>query len=57
VPSPGVLIGAMPFFFFFFFFFFFKFDRLRVKLSTLMISPWIKKGTVVIWPTNGLMPG
>jgi phospholipase C len=53
VPSPDVLTGAIPFFFFFFF----KFDRLGVKLSTLMISPWIKKGIVVVRPPNGLMPG
>jgi phospholipase C len=39
VPSPDGVRGPPPFFF--------KFDRLGVRVPTIMISPWIKKGTVV----------
>uniref|UniRef100_A0ACD5ZIP7 Uncharacterized protein n=1 Tax=Avena sativa TaxID=4498 RepID=A0ACD5ZIP7_AVESA len=48
VPSPDGLRGPVPFFF--------KFDRLGVRVPTLMISPWIKKGTVVGRPPNGPTP-
>lgn len=37
VPNPDGLTGPEPFFF--------KFDRLGVRIPTIMISPWIKKGT------------
>jgi hypothetical protein len=39
VPSPDGVRGPPPFFF--------KFDRLGVRVPTIMVSPWIKKGTVV----------
>ncbi|EMS48359.1 Non-hemolytic phospholipase C [Triticum urartu] len=45
VPSPDGLRGPVPFFF--------KFDRLGVRVPTMMVSPWIKKGTVVGRPPNG----
>ncbi|CAM0871289.1 unnamed protein product [Alopecurus aequalis] len=48
VPSPDGLRGPVPFFF--------KFDRLGVRVPTLMISPWIRKGTVVGRPPNGPTP-
>lgn len=47
VPSPDGIRGPPPFFF--------KFDRLGVRVPTIMVSPWIKKGTVVgraIGPTD-----
>ncbi|WOL01721.1 non-specific phospholipase C6-like [Canna indica] len=44
VPNPDGILGPDPFFF--------KFDRLGVRIPTIMISPWIKKGTVVSRP-NG----
>lgn len=37
VPSPDGVIGPDPFFF--------RFDRLGVRVPTLLISPWIDKGT------------
>ncbi|XP_050221278.1 non-specific phospholipase C6 [Mercurialis annua] len=39
VPNPDGNTGPAPFFF--------KFDRLGVRVPTIMVSPWIKKGTVV----------
>ncbi|WCJ36275.1 non-specific phospholipase C6 [Euphorbia peplus] len=39
VPSPDGNTGPAPSFF--------KFDRLGVRVPTIMVSPWIKKGTVV----------
>ncbi|WOL17961.1 hypothetical protein Cni_G26754 [Canna indica] len=42
VPSPDGIVGPEPFFF--------KFDRLGVRVPTIMVSPWIKKGTVVSKP-------
>lgn len=36
VPSPDDIIGLDPFFF--------KFDRLGVRVPTIVISPWIDKG-------------
>lgn len=44
VPNPDGIRGAAPFFF--------DFDRLGVRIPTIMSSPWIKKGTVVSRP-NG----
>lgn len=37
VPSPDGNTGPPPYFF--------KFDRLGVRVPTIMVSPWIKKGT------------
>ncbi|KAI3976030.1 hypothetical protein MKX01_016713 [Papaver californicum] len=37
VPNPDGNTGPAPFFF--------KFDRLGVRVPTIMVSPWIKKGT------------
>lgn len=42
VPNPDGNTGPAPFFF--------KFDRLGVRVPTIMVSPWIKKGTVVSGP-------
>lgn len=42
VPSPDGNTGPAPYFF--------KFDRLGVRVPTIMVSPWIKKGTVVSSP-------
>eukprot|EP00249_Psilotum_nudum_P002381 c15395_g1_i1 orf=534-2141(-) len=42
VPSPDGIIGPAPFYF--------KFDRLGVRVPTLLISPWINKGTVLHEP-------
>ncbi|KAB2021346.1 hypothetical protein ES319_D07G132800v1 [Gossypium barbadense] len=39
VPSPDGIVGPEPFFF--------HFDRLGVRVPTIMVSPWIDKGTVV----------
>ncbi|KAH9661844.1 non-specific phospholipase C1 [Citrus sinensis] len=47
VPSPDGVIGPDPFFF--------RFDRLGVRVPTLLISPWIDKGTV-IHGSNGPTP-
>ncbi|KAG0487573.1 hypothetical protein HPP92_009668 [Vanilla planifolia] len=44
VPNPDGLRGPSPFFF--------EFDRLGVRVPTIMASPWIKRGTVVRRP-NG----
>ncbi|XP_075662278.1 non-specific phospholipase C6 [Castanea sativa] len=42
VPNPDGNTGPAPYFF--------KFDRLGVRVPTIMISPWIKKGTVISGP-------
>ncbi|KAJ4976694.1 hypothetical protein NE237_001800 [Protea cynaroides] len=42
VPNPDGNIGPAPYYF--------KFDRLGVRVPTIMVSPWIKKGTVVSSP-------
>ncbi|KAI3832867.1 hypothetical protein MKX03_026628 [Papaver bracteatum] len=42
VPNPDGNSGPAPFFF--------KFDRLGVRVPTIMVSPWIKKGTVISGP-------
>ncbi|XP_031489778.1 non-specific phospholipase C6-like isoform X2 [Nymphaea colorata] len=39
VPNPDGNTGPAPYFF--------KFDRLGVRVPTIMVSPWIKKGTVI----------
>ncbi|XXG78036.1 hypothetical protein AAC387_Pa08g2063 [Persea americana] len=47
VPSPDGIVGPEPFNF--------RFDRLGVRVPTIMISPWIERGTVVHGP-NGPYP-
>ncbi|CAN6718218.1 unnamed protein product [Malus baccata var. baccata] len=42
VPNPDGNSGPAPYFF--------KFDRLGVRVPTIMVSPWIKKGTVMSGP-------
>uniref|UniRef100_A0A803P833 Non-specific phospholipase C6 n=1 Tax=Cannabis sativa TaxID=3483 RepID=A0A803P833_CANSA len=42
VPNPDGNTGPAPYFF--------KFDRLGVRVPTIMVSPWIKKGIVVSGP-------
>lgn len=44
VPNPDGVKGPGPFFF--------GFDRLGVRIPTIMVSPWIKKGAVVSRPTG-----
>ncbi|XP_057972521.1 non-specific phospholipase C6-like [Malania oleifera] len=39
IPNPDGNVGPAPNFF--------KFDRLGVRVPTIMVSPWIKKGTVM----------
>jgi len=47
VPNPDGIIGNAPYYF--------KFDRLGVRVPTLLISPWIDKATVIHEP-NGPTP-
>ncbi|KAG1337718.1 non-specific phospholipase C1 [Cocos nucifera] len=47
VPNPDGIIGPDPYYF--------KFDRLGVRVPTILISPWIEKGTVIHEP-NGPTP-
>ncbi|KAM7522079.1 hypothetical protein LguiA_011981 [Lonicera macranthoides] len=47
VPNPDGIIGPDPYYF--------RFDRLGVRVPTLLISPWIEKGTVIHEP-NGPTP-
>ncbi|CAL9020038.1 unnamed protein product [Prunus brigantina] len=42
VPKPDGNSGPAPYFF--------NFDRLGVRAPTIMVSPWIKKGTVMSGP-------
>ncbi|KAL3654987.1 Non-specific phospholipase C6 [Castilleja foliolosa] len=42
IPNPDGNTGPSPYFF--------KFDRLGVRVPTIMVSPWIKKGTVISKP-------
>lgn len=42
VPNPDGNTGPAPYFF--------KFDRLGVRVPTIMVSPWIEKGTVITSP-------
>ncbi|XP_008802791.1 non-specific phospholipase C1 [Phoenix dactylifera] len=44
VPNPDGIIGPDPYYF--------KFDRLGVRVPTILVSPWIEKGTVIHEP-NG----
>ncbi|KAH9300989.1 hypothetical protein KI387_012572 [Taxus chinensis] len=44
VPSPDGIVGPHPYFF--------TFDRLGVRVPTIMISPWINKRTVVHGPSG-----
>uniref|UniRef100_A0A7N0TGC8 Non-specific phospholipase C1 n=1 Tax=Kalanchoe fedtschenkoi TaxID=63787 RepID=A0A7N0TGC8_KALFE len=44
VPNPDGIIGPDPFYF--------RFDRLGVRVPTLLISPWIEKGTVIHKPAG-----
>lgn len=48
VPSPDGIVGPEPFLF--------QFDRLGVRVPTIMISPWIEKGTVVHGPKGSPFP-
>ena len=47
VPNPDGLISESPYF---------LFDRLGVRVPTIMISPWIPKGLVVSEPLEGQGP-
>ncbi|XP_059660860.1 non-specific phospholipase C1 [Cornus florida] len=42
VPNPDGIIGPDPFYF--------RFDRLGVRVPTILVSPWIDKGTVIHEP-------
>uniref|UniRef100_A0A2P2IPR4 Phospholipase family protein n=1 Tax=Rhizophora mucronata TaxID=61149 RepID=A0A2P2IPR4_RHIMU len=42
VPNPDGIVGPDPFYF--------RFNRLGVRVPTLLISPWIDKGTVIHEP-------
>lgn len=42
VPNPDGIVGPDPWYF--------RFDRLGVRVPTLLISPWIDKGTVIRKP-------
>ncbi|XP_027337768.1 non-specific phospholipase C1 [Abrus precatorius] len=42
VPNPDGIIGPPPYYF--------RFDRLGVRVPTILISPWIEKGTVIHEP-------
>ncbi|KAL5226707.1 hypothetical protein ABZP36_014972 [Zizania latifolia] len=48
VPSPDGIVGPPPYNF--------AFDRLGVRVPTIMISPWINKGTVVHGPNGSPTP-
>ncbi|KAK3005475.1 hypothetical protein RJ639_017508 [Escallonia herrerae] len=48
VPSPDGVLGQEPFYF--------KFDRLGVRVPTIVVSPWIEKGTVVHGPKGSPTP-
>ncbi|XP_043718686.1 non-specific phospholipase C2-like [Telopea speciosissima] len=48
VPSPDAVVGPEPFFF--------GFDRLGVRVPTIVVSPWINKGTVVHGPNGSPFP-
>ncbi|KAL5766299.1 hypothetical protein ACOSP7_016916 [Xanthoceras sorbifolium] len=48
IPSPDGIVGPQPFLF--------NFDRLGVRVPTIMVSPWIKKGTVVHGPNGKPSP-
>ncbi|KAL3850596.1 hypothetical protein ACJIZ3_012478 [Penstemon smallii] len=44
VPNPDGIIGPDPWYF--------RFDRLGVRVPTLLISPWIDRGTVIHEPSG-----
>ncbi|KAJ9146793.1 hypothetical protein P3X46_029019 [Hevea brasiliensis] len=44
VPNPDGIIGPDPFYF--------RFDRLGVRVPTILVSPWIEKGTVIHKPVG-----
>ncbi|MBA0787715.1 hypothetical protein Gotri_025118 [Gossypium trilobum] len=44
VPNPDGIVGPDPFYF--------KFNRLGVRVPTLLVSPWIDKATVIHEPTG-----
>ncbi|KAL2488630.1 Non-specific phospholipase C1 [Forsythia ovata] len=44
VPNPDGIIGPPPFYF--------NFERLGVRVPTLLISPWVDKGTVIHEPSG-----
>ncbi|KAF2291640.1 hypothetical protein GH714_027773 [Hevea brasiliensis] len=44
VPNPDGIIGPDPFYF--------RFDRLGVRVPTILVSPWIEKGTVIRKPVG-----
>ncbi|XP_024028148.1 non-specific phospholipase C2 isoform X2 [Morus notabilis] len=48
VPSPDGIVGPEPFLF--------RFNRLGVRVPTIMASPWIEKGTVVHGPSGSPFP-
>eukprot|EP00257_Ricinus_communis_P019892 XP_015578999.1 non-specific phospholipase C2 [Ricinus communis] len=48
VPSPDGIVGPEPFLF--------KFDRLGVRVPTIVVSPWIQKSTVVHGPKGSPFP-
>ncbi|KAG9457363.1 hypothetical protein H6P81_001871 [Aristolochia fimbriata] len=48
VPSPDGIVGPEPFNF--------RFDRLGVRVPTILVSPWIQKGTVVHGPNGSPFP-
>ncbi|CAI0541364.1 unnamed protein product [Linum tenue] len=48
VPSPDGIVGPEPFNF--------TFDRLGVRVPTIVVSPWINKGTVVHGPNGKPTP-
>ncbi|KAK6925529.1 Phosphoesterase [Dillenia turbinata] len=48
VPSPDGIVGPEPFNF--------TFDRLGVRVPTIVVSPWIEKGTVVHGPNGSPFP-
>ncbi|XAR58918.1 hypothetical protein NMG60_11014497 [Bertholletia excelsa] len=44
VPNPDGIIGPDPYYF--------RFDRLGVRVPTILVSPWIEKGTVINEPSG-----
>ncbi|KAB2616517.1 hypothetical protein D8674_023105 [Pyrus ussuriensis x Pyrus communis] len=44
VPSPDGIEGPDPYYF--------RFDRLGVRVPTILVSPWVEKGTVIHEPTG-----
>ncbi|KAK9279191.1 hypothetical protein L1049_012869 [Liquidambar formosana] len=44
VPNPDGIIGPDPYYF--------RFDRLGIRVPTILISPWVEKGTVIHEPTR-----